>query len=407
MPPLTYIFPCILGFASALPLVLFGGTLQAWATEGHLSLMAIGYLSLIAYPYAFKFLWAPFVDRCKLPFWRGHRRGWILSLLLCLAPTLYFLSLSRLPEDLFSFVALAALGVFISATLDISIDAYRTESFPSNEYGLVNACYVSAYRMGMLVSGGLGLVMAGLWGWKFTYQIMSFLILLAFISFIFAPEETNRVTTAFEKVNWRHAILDPLVDLLHRKHIIAILALIILYKFGEALGSALLSTFLLRQLHFSLVVLGGAYKTVGIVASIVGAFIGGLGYKKYGFFKSFFWFGVLQALGILWFYGLAIIGKNFTLLFTAISFEALTGGMATTVFLAFLMRLCQIPYTATQFALFSACASLGRIFTGPLASWLVEKTGWPMYFLISFLSCLPGLVLLWLLKNKFSESFSV
>ena len=396
---LDFFFPAILGFASGLPLMLVGSTLQAWGTEGHLNLMSLGYLSLIGQPYAFKFLWAPFVDRYRMPFWKGHRRGWILTLLPCLAFIFYMLSLSQLPNGLCWFVTWAAMGALFSATLDISIDAYRTELFPSKEYGYANACYVSAYRIGMVVSGGLALILAAEFGWARTYQSMGALLLVVFVCFLFSKENFANASNKIH-LNWKESLVNPLKNLLQRPYILCLLLFILLYKFGEAMGTALSTTFLLRELHFSLIVLGGTYKTVGIVSTILGAFIGGWFYKKYTLYGTLFWFGVLQALGILWYVALARVGQSLPLMLVAVSFEALTAGMATTVFLALLMRLCHAPYTATHFALLSACASVGRIFTGPLASLLTKNYGWSTYFLLSFFSCIPALILLRWLKPK-------
>jgi PAT family beta-lactamase induction signal transducer AmpG len=387
----------LLGFISGLPLMLVGSTLQAWGTEYGLSLSTLGLLTLIGQPYAFKFLWAPLLDRYYMPFWHGHRRGCILGMALLLSFSIFLLSRVKLPHQLINLVFFSTITAFFSATFDIAVDAYRTDLLPKEQYGLGNASYVSAYRIGMLVSGGLALVLADQIGWHLTYQLMAVLVLIGFLIAHVAPEP-QEININTHRVSWVEHFIAPLKNLWQREYIVVILIFIVLYKFGEAMGTALSTTFLLRELHFSLSVVGGAYKTVGLVATIIGAFVGGLLYKKYSLYRTLLWFGFLQALGILLYAWLAATGQHFFLMLAAVSMEALTAGMATTVFLALLMQLCRQPYTATHFALLSACASLGRIFTGPLASTCVKYFTWEGYFVISFLISLPALFLLMWLK---------
>jgi len=400
------LFPSLLGFISGLPLMLVGSTLQAWGTEAGLNIMALGFLTLIGLPYAYKFLWAPLLDRWTIPFFKGQRRGWILTMMLLLVISLTALAFSQPQFSLLWFVLWALATALFSATLDTSVDAFRIEFLPEEEYGIGNAGYVSAYRVSMLVSGGLALIIADHYGWRNTYLFIAGLIFLGFILFLFSHESPPKAV-APKFVNWRQSLWDPLKDLFQRKNILWIIVFIILYKFGEALGTALTSAFLLRELHFSLTVVGGVYKTVGLVATIIGAFIGGLLYRRYSLFTTLFSFGVLQALGILFYVWLAREGQNYSLMMTAVGVEALTAGMATTVFLAFMMRLCNPIYPATHFALLSACASIGRIFTGPLASVMVKHFAWSGYFLGSFFICIPALLLLWFIRPHLMEALRI
>jgi PAT family beta-lactamase induction signal transducer AmpG len=398
LPPnfLYLLFPALLGFVSGIPFMLVGGTLQAWGSTAGLSLMAIGCLTLVGQPYAYKFLWAPLLDKLTIPFFHGQRRGWVLIMMLSLVVSLFFLSWMNPKHHFYSFVALACLVAVFSATLDIAIDAFRIEFLPKAEYGMGNASYASAYRIGALVGGALALLTADAFGWQLTYELMALLILVGFVIFLFAKEPQTHALQAAR--SWRQHLLDPFKDLFQMRAIFWMIAFIILYKLGETLGTALTTPFLLNVLHFSLTTLGSAYKTVGLISSIAGGFFGGYLYKRYTLYATLFGFGVLQALGILLFAWLAHIGHSLPWLIVTISVETFTAGMATTVFLSLLMRLSNPLYAASQFALLSACASLGRIFTGPLASHLVAQYHWSLFFIIAALSCIPGLALLTFLK---------
>lgn len=391
------LFPALLGFVSALPFMLVGSTLQAWGSAVGLHLMTIGYLTLIGLPYIYKFLWSPLLDQYTLPFFKGHRRGWVLLLLLLLIVSVFFLSAIDPKKQLYSFVVLAFVVAFFSATLDSAVDAFRIVFLPEANYGFGNASYVSTYRIGALVGYAATLIIADHYDWHFAYRVMDGLILVGFFLFLFSKEPIHHTLDSKPK-SWRTQVIEPFKDLLKRRFILWMVLFIILYKFGEALSNALISPFLLNSLHFSLTALGTAYKSASLVASIAGGFLGGYYYKHYSLYATLFAFGILQALGILLFAWLAHMGHNLPWLVTAVFIEAFTAGMATTVFLSFMMRLCNPLYAASHFALLSACASLARVFTGPLAGHLVTQYHWQSFFIISALSCIPGLVLLRFLK---------
>lgn len=397
---LYLLFPALLGFISVIPFMLVGSTLQAWGSAAGLSVMAVGSLTLIGQPYIYKFLWAPLLDRFTIPFLRGQRRGWILLMLLLLTVSVLVLSWMDPLHHFYGFVTIALIIAIFSATLDIAIDAFRLEFLPHAEYGLGNASYISAYRVGALVSGGLTLIIADYYGWRIAYQLMALLILLGFCVFCFAREPQHNQHTRDKIIrNWRTELLLPFKDLFQRRMIFLLLLFLVFYKFGETLGTALTSFFLLKTLHFSLTTLGTAYKTVGLLCSIVGGFLGGYLYKRYSLYATLLSFGVLQALGILLFAWLAAVGHNLPWMIITLAFEALTAAMATTVFVSLIMRVSNPSYAASQFALLSTCASLSRITNGPLASYLVGKYHWPSFFIMSALSCIPGLILLRLLKT--------
>ena len=380
----------LLGFASGMPLALTGGTLQAWMAVEGVDLKTIGIFSLVGLPYAFKFFWAPLLDRYALPF-LGRRRGWILCSQFILMGLIILLGLSS-PKETPLLVALIALFLtFTSASQDIVIDAYRTDVLREKERGLGVAVSVTGYRIAMLVSGALALILAGLLGWRLTYLLMAGLMAVGMLATFFGPEPEEVVCPP---QSLKEAVSGPLTEFFERPAAWAFLALIILYKIGDAFAGSLTTAFLIRGPGFSIGEVGAINKGLGLVATIVGALYGGIMLARLGLYRSLMIFGILQAVSNLSFMVLAYFGKVYSMMVIAVAFENLAGGMGTAAFVAFLMALCDQRYTATQFALLSALASLGRIFVGPPSGYLSHEVGWVIFFFVTFLAALPGLVLL-------------
>ena len=402
---MNFILIALLGFASGLPLALTSSTLQAWATELGLPLMSIGALSFVAQAYAFKFLWAPLVDRAPLPPFSGRRRSWLMGCQASIAICLALMAVCQMPQQFHLVIVLAILVAIFSATFDTSFDAFRIEYLAKKDYGLGNAVYITAYRIAMLVSGGLAMVAAAYYGWRVVYASMALLALLGVGVSACVPvvpgmpgaKTASKSRGALFPKGFSFLALYPLAERFIPR-CGWVLGFIVLYKFGEAFGTALSTTFLLRVGHFSLVQIGFTYKTCGLVATIGGGFIGAIAYR-YGSLKYLLLiFGLLQAVSLAWYIPIAAGNHALALMMTAVIFEAGCAGMATTVFVSFLMRLCHKEYVATQFALLAALAAVGRIVTGPLAAWVIEQVGWVHYYFLSILICLPALgivMILW------------
>jgi PAT family beta-lactamase induction signal transducer AmpG len=394
------LFVMAFGFSSGLPLALSGSTLQAWLTEAHLSLMAIGVLSLASFPYNLKFLWAPLLDRFIFA-GLGRRKGWILLTQACLALALLLLSFMHPESQLKNMGWLVLFMTFAGATQDIAVDAYRADVLLPPERGLGAAYFIFAYRMAMFASGGLALVLAQYWGWERTYQLMACLMLLNMLVTYSAPEakeEKSLSKTSSQAVFF----LEPFLDLWRRDNIILMGLFVIFYKAGAALAVALMTNFLLHGLGFSLVEIGVASKAVIIVGTILGAFVGGAFLLRLGLYASLLWFGLAQALSILLFMLLALSGKVFSLMVLTLFLENFCSGMSTAALMAFLMSLCHTRYSATQFAFLSAIDSLGRLLAGPLAAVLVTHYGWAAFYGWSFVVSLPALFLLLILGKRVS-----
>ncbi len=386
----------LFGFSSGLPLALTGSTLQAWLTVSNIDIQTIAWFSWIGAPYLVKFLWSPLMDRFVPP-WLGRRRGWMLATQLGLLLGIIAMGLTS-PEDSLLLLGLFALWVaFASASQDIVVDAYRTDLLSQPERGMGAAVSVLGYRIAILVSGGLALVLADQIGWRTTYFLMALVMGVGILTSLFAPEPQ---TPAAIPRTLQAAVVEPLKEFFSRKGALLLLLLIILYKFGDALASTLTTAFLIRGAGFSPTDVGVINKGLGLAALLTGALIGGALLTRMSLYRALMWFGWLQAISILSFMFLAWAGKSYPWLVFAVGFENLASGMGTAAFVAFAMSLCNHSFSATQYALLSALASLGRVLFGPLTGEVVVLMGWANFFFIAFLAALPGLWLLWLLRKQ-------
>ncbi len=386
------------GFFSGLPIGLTGVMLQAWMTKVGLNLHTIGIFSLIGVPYTLKFLWSPFMDRFVPP-GLGRRRGWIVLVQLALLLGIAALGFSSPVRALVMFGLLALFVAFSSASQDIVIDAYRTDLLSERERGAGAAASMTAWRVGALVSGGLGLILADHLGWQNTYLLMAGLMAVGMVGSLFAPEPDAAVQAPRSMYE---AIWGPFKDFFSRRGAVTVLVAIVLYKLGDAYAETLSTVFLLK-LSFSLTEVGEINKVLGMIATVAGAAIAGSFMVRLGLFRSLLSFGVLQLASILSFMALALIGKNYPLMAFAVTFEKLCGGMGTAAFVAFLMSLCNKRFTATQYALLSSLASLGRVFVGPTSGYIVERVGWANFFLFAAVAAIPGLLLIYSLKGEIKE----
>lgn len=387
----------LLGFSSGLPLALTAGTLQAWLAVENIDITTIGFFTLAGQPYIYKFLWAPLMDRFAPPIF-GRRRGWILLAQLALLATIGFMGTLSPRETPWLLGGTALLVAFLSASQDIVIDAYRTDVLHESERGAGAAISVMGYRIAMLVSGGLALVLADqVLGWSGMYFLMASLMGVGMVATWFAPEpeDAGRAPASLGA-----AFVEPLREFLTRHGAWLLLLLIVLYKLGDAFAGTLTTAFLIRGVGFSATDVGAINKALGLAATITGALVGGAWMAGLGLYRSLMIFGVLQAVTNLGFMVLAMAGKSYSLMVAAVGAENLCGGMGTAAFVALLMSLCNHRFSATQYALLSALAAVGRVYVGPASGYLVVAIGWAPFFFFTFLIALPGLWLLWLLRAR-------
>ncbi|WBX88842.1 muropeptide transporter [Achromobacter mucicolens] len=387
----------VLGFASGLPLALTSGTLQAWATVEGVPLQEIGFLTLVGTAYTIKFLWAPLVDRFAPPL-LGRRRGWMLVTQVLLAAAILAMGALSPSSALMPLALLAVLVAFLSATQDIAFDAYCTDVLRKEERGAGAAIKVMGYRLAMIVSGGLALIMADQWiGWGNTYMVMGGLMLLCALATLWAPEPEH---VARAPRSLREAVAEPLHEFFTRRCALAVLLLIVLYKLGDAFAGALSTTFLIRGAGFTPTEVGTVNKVLGLAATIIGALAGGSLMARWGLYRSLMAFGLLQAVSNLAYWLIAVSPKNLWLMATGVGIENLCGGLGTASFVGLLMALCRQRFSATQFALLSALSAVGRTYlAGPLTPPLVNHLGWPGFFLLTVVIAIPGLVLLKILRG--------
>jgi PAT family beta-lactamase induction signal transducer AmpG len=413
----------LLGFSSGLPLALSGSTLLVWMREVGVDLGTIGLFALVGTPYTLKFLWAPLVDALHVPLLTrafGRRRGWLVFSQLLLIGAILLQALAD-PATSPPLVALAALLVATtSATQDIVVDAFRVESLPESEQAAGMASYVAAYRIGMLVSTAGALFMVSGFestgitrhaAWMWGYVVMAALVLIGTVTAFAATEPAQsaraeaatRQESAFTRV-W-HAASGAFSEFLTRRDAIAALAFVVLFKFTDAFSGTMTAPFVI-DLGFTRNDYAAIVKGVGLAATLIGGFAGGFVARRYPLATSLWIGGVVQALANLSFSWLALVGTNQWALALAICAENLTSAVGTVIFVAYLSALCQNPlHTATQYALLTALAAVGRTYLSSGAGYVAKATGWPMFFVICVLVAIPSLMLLaWLQKRKHFET---
>jgi len=381
----------LLGFSSGLPLALTGATLQAWLTVSGVDLTTIGMFALVGQPYTYKFLWAPLMDRFTIPF-LGRRRGWLVVTQVALLASIAWMGTLAPGQSPWMLASLALAVAFLSASQDIVFDAYRTDVLEADERGAGAAVSVLGYRVAMLVSGGLALILADSWlGWTGTYWLMAALMLVG-VAAVWMAEEPVVPPSAPRTLE--EAVREPLAEFFQRDGAWILLLVIVLYKLGDAFAGTLSTAFLIRGPGFSLTEVGVVNKWLGVAATILGALAGGALMARLKLYKSLLLFGLLQAVTNLGYMLLAMSGKSYALMIAAVAAENLCGGMGTAAFVALLMAMCERRYSATQYALLSALAALGRVYVGPAAGVMAASLGWPEFFFVTFLLGLPGVAML-------------
>lgn len=407
-----------LGFSSGLPLALSGSTLLVWMRESGVDLGTIGLFALVGTPYTLKFLWAPLTDALHVPLLTralGRRRGWLVFAQLLLILAILLLAITDPATSPFYVALGAVLVATMSATQDIVVDAFRVESLPESEQAAGMASYVAAYRIGMLVStaGALflvsafestGLVRASAWMWG--YIAMAGLVLIGTITALLAtePEQSRRAENAKTGESAFRRVLTAAVgafsEFLTRKDAWAVFAFVVLFKFTDAFSGTMTAPFVI-DLGFTRNDYAAIVKGVGLAATLLGGFAGGFLARAYPITTCLWVGGVVQAVANLSFSWLALVGVNQWALAFAITAENFTSAIGTVIFVAYLSSLCQNPlHTATQYALLTALAAVGRTYLSSGAGYVAKATGWPVFFVICMLVAIPSLILLAWLQRR-------
>jgi PAT family beta-lactamase induction signal transducer AmpG len=385
----------LMSFASGLPFNLTGFTVQAWLASEGLDIKTIGIFTLVSLPYFFKFMWAPLLDR-YLPPVLGRRRGWILIYQICLAVAIAVMGFCSPTKELYVLGVLAVLVAFLSASQDIVIDAYRVDAIPVSERGLAAAAQSFGYRSAAMLAGAVLVLIAAHLGWRLAFLMVACLMAATTLGTLWAPEPD---VPGQPPRNLADAVWHPLRALFSQKGAWGFVFLVLLYKVGDAFALSLYSAFMIKGVGFSLDELSIAGKVNMTVSSMIGVAFGGWVYMRWGTFKSLLVFGIGQALTNLLYMWLALAGKKIWLLVLATSLDTGVGGMGLAAFTAYLVSLCSANFSATQYALLSAIASLPRISMGSVAGFVVARIGWANFFVVTFLTAMPGLILLVVLRK--------
>ena len=386
------------GFSSGLPLYLLFNLLPAWLRSEHVDLKTIGLFALIQFPYTWKFLWSPLLDRYVVPM-LGRRRGWMLLTQLGLLAVIAAMGAFSPQSELRIIAYIATLLAFLSATQDIVLDAYRRELLADNELGMGSAVHVNAYRIAGLVPGSLSLILSDMLPWNMVFVVTALFMLPGIAMTLLVKEPVNNAAPK----TLRAAVVEPFREFIQRqgwRSALWILAFLFFYKLGDSMCTALATPFYL-DMGFSKTDIGLIAKNAGLWPAVIGGMLGGLWMLKIGINRALWLFGVVQLFSILGFAWLASVGYHSEIavlereqLALVIGLEALGVGLGTVAFVAFIARSTHPAYTATQFALFTSLMAIPRTFANAATGWLVEGMGWTGFFLLCALLAIPGMLLL-------------
>jgi MFS transporter, PAT family, beta-lactamase induction signal transducer AmpG len=381
------------GFSSGLPLYILISLVPGWLRSEGVNLAAIGLFTLIQFPYTWKFLWSPLMDRFAVPL-LGRRRGWMLITQCALILAIGFMGLLSPVMELRAIAGLAVITALLSASQDIVLDAYRREILRDVELGLGTAVHVNAYKVAGLIPGSLALVLADHLPWSTVFAITAVFMLPGLAMTLLIKEPA---IPAGAPRTLRAAVVEPFLDFIGRlgwRQALLVLAFIFLFKLGDSMSTALATPFYL-DMGFTKSEIGLIAKNAGLWPSVVGGLLGGLWMVKLGINRALWLFGAAQAISILGFAVLSQLPHDRVALASAIASEALGVGLGTAAFTAFIARATNPRYTATQFALFTSLAAVPRTLVNATTGWIVEYTGWFDFFLLCTALAIPGMILLW------------
>lgn len=401
----------LLGFAAGLPFLLMFGTLTAWLSQAGVDKTSIGLFVLTGTAFTLKFLWAPLVDRLPLFMLTrtlGQRRGWLaLAQMVCIV-SLIGIAFSNPEVSLLTTVLWTVVLAFASATQDIVIDAYRIETLSEDEQGAGAAVYQLGYRLALISAGAGALILADAAGWMTTYIIMAALMSAGLLTTLFSPEpshppreSTTHLDRASRYAKWlKESVVAPFAEFASRPGCVLILLFVVFYKYADGIWAAMANPFYL-ELGFTLTEIGVVSKTYGVVMTILGGILGGVMVLRFGILKSVLFGAVTMALTNLLYAALALIGPSVPALMVVISVENLANGIGGTAFIAYLSSLCNLAYTATQYALLSSFMNVARIFLASGGGWLADQVDWATFFVLTTAAGIPGVILLLYLIKRF------
>ncbi|WP_294302886.1 MFS transporter [uncultured Sphingomonas sp.] len=402
----------LLGISSGFPLTLLLGTMTFWLARVGIEKSTIGFAVGLTTPYTLKFLWAPLIDRIRLPIltgWFGQRRAWLFFVQALLFGAIWMLGASDPARNLGLFAFWAIMTSFLSATQDIVIDAYRIEILPDEELAHGTAANQLGYRIGSaLIAGVVTVALAspqGLnLGWALAYGLTAFCVIPGALAALWvgpgAHERAVAVDPEARGGSWLETtIVSPFREFFSRRGAVLILLFVLIYKVGDAMGQVMLNPMIV-DLGFTDAEFIAINKVVGLWGIIVGTALGAPFLAWLGMGRALFVSGMLMMLSNLTFAVLASRGHDSTWLAIAVMTEQVTSGIGLTVFVTYLSGLSNLAFTATQFALLSSFAAVGRTWLSAPAGIAAEQLGWVGFWILTTVVALPGLLLLWLLWRR-------
>tara|TARA_B100000963_G_scaffold354620_1_gene371456 strand:+ start:1366 stop:2646 length:1281 start_codon:yes stop_codon:yes gene_type:complete len=380
------------GFTSGLPLYLLFQLVPGWLRMEGIGLAEIGFFALIQFPFTWKFVWSPIIDRYTLPF-LGHRRGWMLVTQVALLLSIGAMGFLKPDVSILSIAFLSVAVAFFSASQDIVLDAFRRELLPDNELGLGNSIHVQAYRFSGLVPGALGFILADYLPWHMVFVVVALFMLIGIIMTLVIDEA---IAEPSPPKTLKDSVIDPFRDFLGRAGLgpaVLVLAFLFLYKLGDNMATALQTPFFI-DLGFTGTQIGTISKTAGLIAVILGGILGGLIMVKLEINRALWIFGMVQIISIFGFVILSEVGSNPWMLGTVVFFEYLGVGLGSAALIAFMARTTNPAFAATQLALFTAIVAVPRVFANAVTGIIVEQIGWTDFFLLCIIFAIPGMLLL-------------
>ncbi len=393
----------LMGIASGIPLYMVLSTLFIWLTRENIDIATVGLFALTQIPWTLKFLWAPIVDTYKIPFltnYLGQRKSWLLITQFFLIISMIFLGFSNPSENLFLTAIFALLTAFFSANQDIIIDAYRIEILEDEKQGAGAAATQFGYRVGGILAGAGSLYLKHLYEWSTVFFIVALIIGILMVITITVKVNSDPINRNSNN------LLAPFKEFISRNplnKIMIILFFIFFFKFGDVVAGIMANPFYVK-IGFSNLEIANASKIFGVIMTLAGVFIGGFLVKKIGLINSLIISAFFQIVSNLLYVLLNSVGSNFNFLLLTVAGENFSGGLGSAAFVAYLSVLCKKEYSGTQYALLSSVMGLARTFLSAPSGFLVESFGWGYFFIISTIVGIPGLLILFWMKQKFPIS---
>lgn len=402
----------VMGFASGLPLLLTLSTLSYWLSTVGVDKTTIGLFTLVGAPYTFKFAWSPIIDQLRLPLLGrlGRRRSWLLVLQLALAGAIFLMGQTNPVSAPGMTALLAVIVAFFAASQDIVIDAYRIEILKDAEQGAGAGTTQVGYRFGMLLAGAGATALSDYINWTTIFAILAAAMILCAVFTLFVPEPVIIAKAPDARKSYAEwlndAVIQPFAEFMGRRGWVVILLFILFYKYGDAFGGAMANPFY-HELGFTGTEIAAMSKVYGVIASLVGGVLGGLVVARFGLFKTLLIGGVLQAVTNLLFSVLAMKGDDLIWLGIAITADNLAGGVAAAALVAYLSGLCNVAFTATQYALFTSFMAQGRTVLSSGSGWLADHTDWVSFWALTTIMALPGLLLLFWIARLYPHGLTI